>query len=108
MPKLNVAFGSAADGLSSLFALPKTQTAAGLLTPVVADGEANGPTLARVLLVNVEPNTELEVVATEGELLAFTVCDIGVFPKLNKLIVVSGTTGFTTSITVLADDELKS
>lgn len=27
------------------------------------------------------------------------------FPKLNKLIVVSGTTGFTTSITVLADDE---
>jgi hypothetical protein len=31
-----------------------------------------------------------------------------VFPKLNKLTVVSGTTGFTTSITVLADDELKS
>lgn len=30
------------------------------------------------------------------------------FPKLNKPIVVSGTTGFTTSITVLADDELKS
>jgi len=31
-----------------------------------------------------------------------------VFPKLNKLIVVFGTTGFTTSITVLDDDELKS
>ena len=30
------------------------------------------------------------------------------FPKVNKLIVVSGTTGFTTSITVLADDKLKS
>jgi hypothetical protein len=30
-----------------------------------------------------------------------------VFPKLNKLIVVSGTTGFTTLITVLADDALE-
>lgn len=32
------------------------------------------------------------------------------FPKLNKLIVVCGTTGFTTSITVFDDDddELKS
>lgn len=49
--------------------------------------------------------------AVEVELLSFTVRDTTVFPKLNKLIVVAGTTGFTTSITVLADDdddELKS
>jgi hypothetical protein len=30
-----------------------------------------------------------------------------VFPKLNKLVVVPGTTGFTTLITVLAEDALK-
>ena len=74
MLQLNVALGSAADGLLSLFAVPKTQTAAGLLALVVADGEANGPTLARVLLVvNMDPNSEFEVVVVEVELLAFTV-----------------------------------
>jgi len=74
MLQFNVALGSAADGLLSLFAVPKTQTAAGLLSLVVADGEANGPTLARVLFaVNMDPNSEFEVVAAEVELLAFTV-----------------------------------
>lgn len=73
MLQFNVALGSTADGLLSLFAVPKTQTAAGLLSLVVADGEANGPTLARVLLVNMDPNSEFEVVAVGVELLAFTV-----------------------------------
>jgi len=112
MPQFNVALGSAADGLLSLLAVPKTQTVAGLLLLMVTDGEANGPTLTRVLLVgNTDPKSEFEVVAVEVELLSFTVRDTVGFPKLNKLIVVSGTTGFTTSITVLADDdddELKS
>lgn len=74
MPQFNVALGSTADGLLSLFAVPKTQTAAGLLSLVVADGEANGPTLARVLLVvNTDPKSEFEVVAVEVELLSFAV-----------------------------------
>lgn len=74
MLQFNAALGSAADGLLSLFAVPKTQTAAGLLSFVVADGEVNGPTLARVLfVVNMDPNSEFEVVVVEVELLAFTV-----------------------------------
>jgi hypothetical protein len=74
MPQFNVALGSAADGLLSLFAVPKTQTAAGLLLLVVADGEANGPTFARILLVgNTDPKSEFEVVAVEAGLLSFTV-----------------------------------
>jgi hypothetical protein len=74
MPQFNVELGSAADCLSLLFAIPKTQTAAGLLLLVVAGGEANRPTFAWVLLtVNVDPNAEFEVVAVEVELLAFTV-----------------------------------
>jgi hypothetical protein len=74
MPQFNVALGGAADCLSLLFAVPKIQTAAGLLSLAVAGGEANGPTLAWVLLaVNMDPNTEFEVAAVEVELLAFTV-----------------------------------
>ena len=74
MPQFNDALGSAANGLSLLFAVTKIQAGAGILLLVVADGEANGPTLALVLLdVNMDPNTEFEVVAAEVELLVFTV-----------------------------------
>jgi hypothetical protein len=73
-----------------------------------AVGEPYRPTAAWVwFTVNSGFNAELEVLVVAMPVVAFTEGDTAVFPKLNKLLVVSVTSGFRTLITVLTDDELK-
>jgi hypothetical protein len=110
--KLCVPLGSVIDGLSSFLAEPNKVTSVEpepFATAVAAAvGEPYRPTVAWVLFtVKSDFNAELEVVVVVMPVLAFTEGDTAVFPKLNKLLVVSVTSGFRTLITVLTDDELK-
>jgi len=110
VPKFNVPVGSVVDGLSSLLAAPKTLAVVGLETLVTVDvvGEPNRPTFAWLLLtVNMDPNTESEIVADDVELVAFTEGDTIVLPKVKMLLVVSTADGFETAITLFADEEMK-
>jgi hypothetical protein len=110
IPKFGVPLRSAVDGLSSFLAEPKRVTSVGLepLVAAVVAEEPFRPTFAWVqFTVNADFSNEFEVVVADVQVVVFTEGDAAVFPKLNKLLVVSVTSGFTALITVLADDELK-